>query len=94
MSKIRKWSDEYVKYGFSALLNNLGGPNRTQCITCHFIVCNSNLKPARLREHQAKHPAEQAQTLDAMQAKRARYDQKCTLPRLVGFFSCKGVLNC
>ena len=52
-------------------------------MTCHFIVCNSNLKPARLREHQAKHPAEQAQTLEVMQAKRARYDQKGTLPRLV-----------
>ena len=87
MSKIRKWSDEYVKYGFSALLNNRGGPNRTQCITCHFIVCNSNLKPAR--EHQAKHPAEQAQTLEAMQAKRARYDQKGTLPRLF-FFHVRG----
>ena len=46
-------------------------------------MCNSNLKPARLREHQAKHPAEQKESLEALQAKRARYDQKGTLPRLL-----------
>lgn len=40
------------------------------------------MKPARLREHQAKHPAEYEQTLEALQAKRARYDQKGTLPQL------------
>ena len=53
-------------------------------MTCHFVICNSNLQPARLQEHQAKHPAaEHEQTLEALQAKRARYDQKGTLSRFV-----------
>ena len=82
--KTRKWSDEYVTYGFSALLDDRGGPDRAQCMTCHFIICISNLKSAKLREHQAKHPAaEHEQTLEALQTKRARYDQKGTLPRFV-----------
>ncbi|KAK3895494.1 hypothetical protein Pcinc_000835 [Petrolisthes cinctipes] len=78
MPKTRKWSDEYVKYGFTALLDDNGGPDRAQCMTCHIIICNSNLKPARLREHQLKHrTAEHEQSLEApLQAKRARYDKK------------------
>ncbi|KAG0718082.1 Protein ZBED8 [Chionoecetes opilio] len=54
-----------------------------KCMTCHLIICNSNLKPARLREHQVKHPtAEHKQIIEALQANRATYDQKVTLPRL------------
>ncbi|XP_068232174.1 protein FAM200C-like [Palaemon carinicauda] len=83
MPKTRKWSDEYVKYGFTAFLDDKGGPDRAQCMTCHFIVCNSNLKPARLRDHQLKHPTtEHEQSLEALQAKRARYEKKGTLPQL------------
>ena len=57
MPKKRKWNDEYVRYGFTALLDDRGGSDRAQCMTCHFIMWNSNLKPAKLKEHQAKHPA-------------------------------------
>ncbi|KAK7071157.1 hypothetical protein SK128_007046 [Halocaridina rubra] len=35
-------------YGFTALLDYHKGPGRAQCMTCHFIICNSNLKPSRL----------------------------------------------
>ena len=42
-----------------------------------FHLGNSNLKPARLKEHQAKHPeAEHEQTFQALLDKRARYDQR------------------
>ncbi|XP_068241024.1 protein FAM200C-like [Palaemon carinicauda] len=83
MPKIRKWSDEYVKYGFIALLDDKGGPGLAQCMTCHFIICNSNLKPARLRDHQLKHPTtEYEQFLEELQAKRNRYEKKCALPQL------------
>ncbi|KAG0722643.1 Protein ZBED8 [Chionoecetes opilio] len=55
----------------------------TLCMTGHLIICHSNLKPSRLQEHQVKHPAaEKEQTIEALQAKRPRYDQKGTLPRL------------
>jgi len=65
MPKTHKWNDKYVKYGFTALLDDRGGPDQAQCMTCHFIICKSNLKkPARLKQHQAKHPAaEHEQTL-------------------------------
>ena len=83
MPKKRKWNNEYVRYGFTALLDDRGGSDRAQCMTCHFIMCNSNLKPAKLKEHQAKHlAAEHEQTFQALQAKRARYDQRGTLPQL------------
>ena len=85
MSKKRKWNDEYVRYNFTALLDDRGGPDRAQCMTCHLIMCNSNLKPARLKEHQAKHTAaEHEQTFQALQAKRTRYDQRGILPQ-IGF---------
>ena len=83
MPKKRKWNNKYVRYGFTALLDDRGGSDRAQCMTCHFIMRNSNLKPARLKEHQTKHPAaEHKQTFQALQAKRARYDQRGTLPQL------------
>ena len=85
MPKKRKWNDEYVRYGFTALLDDRGGPDRTQCMICHFIMYNYNLKPARVKEHQAKHTAaEHQQTLQVLQVKRARYDQRSTLPQ-IGF---------
>lgn len=50
--------------------------------TRHFILCNFTLKPGRLKEHQAELPStEHEQTLEALQAKRARYNQKSTLPQ-------------
>ena len=81
MSKKRKWNDEYARYGFTALLNDREGPDRQQCMPCHFIMRNSNLKSARLKEHQAKHPAaEHELTFQALQAKGATYCQGGTLP--------------
>ena len=80
MLKKRKCNDEYVTYGFIALLDDCGGPDQAQCMTSHFILCGSNLKPARLKAHQAKHPATgHEQNFQALQAKRARYDQRGTL---------------
>jgi len=82
MPKTRKWNYEYVRYGFIAILDDCGGPDWAQCMTCHFIMCNSNLKSTRLKDHQAKHPAaEYEQTLQPVQAKIARYDQRDTLPQ-------------
>ena len=83
MLKKRKWNDEYIRYGFTALLDDCGEPDQAQCITCHFNMCDSNLKPARLKAHQVKHSAAgHEQAFQALQAKRARYDQRGTLPHL------------
>ena len=64
----------------TALLDDRGDSDRAQCMACHFIMCNSNLKPARLNEHQVKHSA--AEHEQAFQVNRARYDQRGTLPQL------------
>ena len=83
MLKKRKCNDEYVRYGFIAQLDDCGGPDQAQCMTSHFILCDSNLKPARPKAHQAKHPAAgHEQNFQALQTKRARYDQRGTLPHL------------
>ena len=83
MLKKRKCNDEYVRYGFIAQLDDCGGPDQAQCMTSHFILCDSNLKPARPKAHQAKHPAAgREQNFQALQTKRARYDQRGTLPHL------------
>ena len=83
MLKTRKCNDKYVRYGFIALLDHCGGPDQAQYMTSHFILCNSNLKPARLKAHQAKLPAAgHEQNFQALQAKRARYDQRGTLSNL------------
>ncbi|XP_068206235.1 protein FAM200C-like [Palaemon carinicauda] len=72
-----------VKYSFTALLDDKGGPDRPQCMTFHFIICNLNLKSARLQDHQLKHPTtEHEQSLEALQVKRARYEKKGKLPQL------------
>ena len=83
MPKKCKWNDKCVRYGFTALLDDCGEPDQVQCMTCNFSMCNSNLKPARLKEHQVKHPAaEHEQTFQLLHAKRARYDQRSTLLQL------------
>ena len=83
MLKKRKCNDDNVRYGFIALLDDCGEPDQAQCMTCHFILCNSTLKPAGFKAHQVKHPASgHEQNFQALQAKRARYDQGGTLPHL------------
>ena len=83
MLEKRKCNDEYVRYSFIAQLDDCGGLDQAQRMTCHFILCDSHLKLARLKAHQAKHPAAgHEQNFQAMQAKRARYDQRGTQPHL------------
>ncbi|OAF66137.1 hypothetical protein A3Q56_06147 [Intoshia linei] len=48
MQKIRKWNNEYVRYGFTGLIES-GKHDIAQCMNCHFVMCNSNLKPYLLR---------------------------------------------
>ncbi|XP_076042078.1 protein FAM200C-like [Oratosquilla oratoria] len=59
---------------------------RAQSSNCQRLISVNTLKKSEIlstQEHQAKHPAaEHEQTLEALQAKRARYDQRGTLTQL------------
>ncbi|XP_073456451.1 protein FAM200C-like [Aquarana catesbeiana] len=83
-SKKRKWSDEYVQYGFTCITERDGSqcPN---CMICNAKLSNSSLAPAKLREHFLKlHGKYKNTTLAEFKAERARFDEKATLP-VLGF---------
>ena len=80
MSK-RKWSENYVAFGFT---KNIGkdGTEKAQCILCDQVLTNSNLKPYELKIRSATHCGSATYGIEALKTKRARYDQKGTLPQL------------
>uniref|UniRef100_A0A3B3HNV3 Uncharacterized protein n=1 Tax=Oryzias latipes TaxID=8090 RepID=A0A3B3HNV3_ORYLA len=83
-SKKRKWSDEYVQYGFSCI-TELDGSQRPICMICNAKLSNSNLAPAKLKEHIEKLHGDgeyKNTTLAEFKVKRARFDDKATLPAL------------
>ena len=78
MSK-RKWSENYIAFGFA---KNIGKDEKAQCILCDQVLTNSSLKPSKLKILFAIHGGSAAYGIEALKTKRARYDQKGTLPRL------------
>ena len=81
-SKKRKWSEEYVQYGFTCI-KECDGSQRPQCMICDARLSNSSLAPAKLKEHFQKMHGNgkyKNTTLAEFKTKRARYDEKATLP--------------
>ena len=72
MSK-REWSKKYIAFGFT---KNIGkdGTEKAQCIFCNQVLTNSSLKPSKLKIHFATHGGSVAYGIEALKAKRARYD--------------------
>lgn len=83
-SKKRKWSDEYVKHGFTYITER-DGSQRPICMICNAKLSNSSLVPAKLKEHflnlhgDGEH---KNTTLAEFKMKRSRFDEKATLPAL------------
>lgn len=48
-AKKRKYSDEYIKYGFTVTERN--GIHLPQCVICHTVLSNDALRPGRLERH-------------------------------------------
>ncbi|KAF2349537.1 protein of unknown function DUF4371 [Trinorchestia longiramus] len=48
-TKKRKYSDEYIKYGFTVIERN--GFHLSQCVICHTVLSNDALRPGRLERH-------------------------------------------
>ena len=86
--KIRKWSDEYAQYGFT-YITEPDGSHRPQCTICDAKLSNCSLTPAKLKERFLKMHGDgkyKNTTLAEFKIKRARYDEKATLP-VFGFVS-------
>ena len=80
MSK-RKWSKNYIKFGFIKKIEK-DGTEKAPCRPCDQVLANSSLKPCQLKIHFAIHGGSAAYSIEALKTKRARYDQKGTLPQL------------
>ncbi|KAF2358342.1 protein of unknown function DUF4371 [Trinorchestia longiramus] len=48
-AKKRKYSDEYIKYGFTVIKRNRF--HLPQCVICHTVLSNDALRPGRLERH-------------------------------------------
>ncbi|XP_040275794.1 protein ZBED8-like [Bufo bufo] len=84
--KKRKWSDEYVQYGFTCITER-DGSQRPKCMICNAKLSNSSLAPAKLREHFLKLHGDgkyKNTTLAEFKVRRARFDEKASLP-VLGF---------
>ena len=80
-AKKRKWSENYVQYGFTCVIES-DGTQRPQCMLCNNKLSNSSLAPAKLREHFAKvHGTGKyaGTTHDQFKQKRARFDTHASI---------------
>ena len=63
MAKSRKFSESYLKMGFTSVLDN--GKEKPQCVLCCSVLSNEAMKPSKLKRHlQQKHPAHVEKDLD------------------------------
>jgi zinc finger BED domain-containing protein 5/7/8/9 len=54
MEKIRKYSEDYLKFGFSSVINN--GIEKPQCVLCNAVLSVESMKPSKLKRHlETKH---------------------------------------
>ncbi|XP_068223938.1 protein FAM200C-like [Palaemon carinicauda] len=84
MSKVRKWTDSYVKFGFTKFIRD--GVDCAQCLHCSVVMANASLRPSKVSNHRDKvHPQRKDDNIDALSTKRARYDCEATLPKF-GFW--------
>uniref|UniRef100_UPI00358EF2FA protein FAM200C-like n=1 Tax=Myxine glutinosa TaxID=7769 RepID=UPI00358EF2FA len=80
MSKARKWNDSYVKFGFTNVSRD--GVDCAQCLHCSVVMSNASLRSSKLSNHRDKmHPGRKEDNIDALSAKRSRYDREATLPK-------------
>ena len=49
MDKKRKYSEEYIKFGFTIL--TVHGVEKPQCVICNTVLSNEALKPSKLKRH-------------------------------------------
>ena len=93
MSKIRKWSDSYVSFGFTKVSRD--GQNCAQCLYCSVVMANASLCSSTLQNHRdKKHPQRSNDNVDVLSAKRVRFERKRTLPHFGFSTEEKPALQC
>ena len=50
MSKIKKWNDSFVQFGFTCT-ETVKGIQKPQCMQSNIVLFNLNLKPYKFQEH-------------------------------------------
>ena len=81
MSKKRKYSENYVAFGFTFIADS-DGSERPQCFLCGKVLANASLKPAKLKEHLTSiHPKNALDTVESFRCKKARFEKGETLPK-------------
>jgi hypothetical protein len=82
----RKYSEDCVTFGFTCCLDR-DGTEKPQSSFCAKVLCNDNMRPAKLQEHFAiVHPGNSGDSLESLKQKKARFHSSSTLPKL-GFGS-------
>ena len=81
ISKIHNWNDSYVSFGFTKITQN--GRDCAQYLNCFVVMSNAPLGPSKLKNHRGKmHPQKKDDDIDALSAKRVRYDLEAMLSHL------------
>ena len=81
MSKKRKYSENYVAFGFT-FNSNSDGSERPQCFLCGKVLANASMKPAKLKEHLiSMHPKNALDSVESFRSKKVRFEKSETLPK-------------
>ena len=81
MSKKRKYSENYVAFGFT-FISNSDGSERPQCFLCGKVLANASMKPAKLKEHlKSMHPKNALDSVESFPSKNVRFEKSGTLPK-------------
>ena len=86
MSKKRKYSDEYISFGFT-FMTERDGTQKPQCFLGGKVLANGSMKPSKLKDHlKSFHPNNLSDKIDQLRMKKARFEKAGTLPKL-GFIT-------
>ena len=91
MSKIRKWSESYVPFGLTKVTRVVV---IVRCV-CSVVMSNTSLRSSKLKNNCDKnHPQMKNDDINALSAKRVRYDLEATLPHFGFTVEHKSALQC
>ena len=69
MAKQRKYSNEYIKFGFTSISKN--GMTKPQCVLCNAALSVEAMKPSKLKRHfNTKHPEHVVKNLTFFEGKK------------------------
>lgn len=93
-SKKRKYSNDYLKFGFAFI--EINGEEKPQCVVCTTVLSNEAMKPAKLERHlKTVHPDLSQKPLGYFQSKVESLKKMKLGSSVVGFsLNTKSLGNC